>query len=76
MFSSWRALVVTAWWQRGASVVTSDRPSQDLSAVLKDLSQPPAVVDGYDAVLGDIVGLLEQARAAAGRSVNAIMTAT
>ncbi|MCL2652609.1 MAG: PDDEXK nuclease domain-containing protein [Propionibacteriaceae bacterium] len=35
-----------------------------------------SVANGYDAVLGDIVGLLEQARAAAGRSVNAIMTAT
>jgi predicted nuclease of restriction endonuclease-like (RecB) superfamily len=31
---------------------------------------------GYDEALRDIVGLLEQARAAAGRSVNAIMTAT
>jgi hypothetical protein len=31
---------------------------------------------GYEDALRDIVGLLEQARAAAGRSVNAIMTAT
>jgi predicted nuclease of restriction endonuclease-like (RecB) superfamily len=41
--------------------------------------QPKADVTtltGYDEALRDIVGLLEQARVAAGRSVNAIMTAT
>ncbi|MDR2254045.1 MAG: PDDEXK nuclease domain-containing protein [Bifidobacteriaceae bacterium] len=35
-----------------------------------------AAPDGYGEALRDIVGLLEQARSAAGRSVNAIMTAT
>ncbi len=32
--------------------------------------------DGYDVVLSDVVGLLEEARRSAARSVNAIMTAT
>jgi predicted nuclease of restriction endonuclease-like (RecB) superfamily len=36
----------------------------------------PTVVDGYDLVLGDVVVMLEEARRAAARSVNAVMTAT
>src|SRR5512135_2529572 len=35
-----------------------------------------AVLDGYDGMLRDLVGLLEDARRAAARSVNAVMTAT
>jgi predicted nuclease of restriction endonuclease-like (RecB) superfamily len=35
-----------------------------------------AVLDGYDSVLRDLVGLLQDARRAAARSVNAVMTAT
>jgi predicted nuclease of restriction endonuclease-like (RecB) superfamily len=35
-----------------------------------------AVFDGYDSVLRDLVGLLEDARRTAARSVNAVMTAT
>jgi len=36
----------------------------------------PAPVDGYDEVLSDVVELLERARSAAARSVNAVMTMT
>ncbi len=36
----------------------------------------PLAAPGYDAVLGDIVNLLESARRAAARKVNAVMTAT
>jgi predicted nuclease of restriction endonuclease-like (RecB) superfamily len=39
-------------------------------------SSVATVVDGYDVVLGDLVALLEDARRAAARSVNAVMTAT
>ncbi|MBP7748487.1 MAG: DUF1016 family protein [Phycisphaerae bacterium] len=39
-------------------------------------SQLPAPAAGYDAVLGGIVNLLEAARRAAVRTVNAVMTAT
>ena len=48
----------------------------DVTPVVPFADHGDSVTNGYDAVLGDIVGLLEQARAAAGRSVNAIMTAT
>jgi predicted nuclease of restriction endonuclease-like (RecB) superfamily len=40
------------------------------------VTDSPSPVDGYDAVLSDVVKLLERARAAAARSVNAIMTVT
>lgn len=40
------------------------------------MSDSPAPIDGYDAVLTDVVELLERARAAAARSVNAVMTVT
>ena len=46
-----------------------DFPHEGLSAT------DDAAINSYDAVLADIVSLLEQSRAAAGRSVNAIMTA-
>lgn len=39
-------------------------------------SQPFAALRGYDSVLADMVGLLESARLASARTVNAIMTAT
>jgi predicted nuclease of restriction endonuclease-like (RecB) superfamily len=39
-------------------------------------SQPFATLKGYDSVLADMVGLLESARLASARAVNAIMTAT
>jgi hypothetical protein len=35
-----------------------------------------AALDGYGVVLGDLVALIESARRAAARSVNAVMTAT
>ncbi|MEA5456973.1 PDDEXK nuclease domain-containing protein [Sinomonas sp. JGH33] len=40
------------------------------------MNDSPAPIDGYDAVLTDVVELLERARAAAARSVNAVMTVT
>jgi predicted nuclease of restriction endonuclease-like (RecB) superfamily len=36
----------------------------------------PAGVDGYDAILAEVSGLLESARRASARAVNAVMTAT
>jgi len=36
----------------------------------------PADVDGYDAILAEVSGLLESARRASARAVNAVMTAT
>ncbi|MCH6472406.1 PDDEXK nuclease domain-containing protein [Sinomonas terrae] len=40
------------------------------------MNDSPAPTEGYDAVLTDVVDLLERGRAAAARSVNAVMTRT
>jgi hypothetical protein len=41
-----------------------------------DMSEPEQQAFGYGSIHGDIVALLETARRAAARSVNAVMTAT
>jgi predicted nuclease of restriction endonuclease-like (RecB) superfamily len=43
---------------------------------LSDATVPVPTSDGYDRVLGDILGLLEQSRRTAARAVNALMTTT
>jgi hypothetical protein len=43
---------------------------------LSDATVPGPTSDGYDRVLGDILGLLEQSRRTAAREVNALMTTT
>jgi len=43
---------------------------------LSNAAVPVPTSDGYDRVLGDILGLLEQARRTAARAVNALMTTT
>jgi hypothetical protein len=43
------------------------------------LSKPelmPVRLDRYDAILAEVVGLLEEARHSAARAVNSVMTAT
>src|SRR5262245_35551111 len=68
--------VLCSFWRIAARALRPSNP-QRMARHRKELAKKTVeAVDGYDALFADVVRVIEDARRAAARSVNAVMTAT